>query len=205
MGHERLIYALYGDAPHCLGELRIDGKLVDLRALRPGAAYQLGLRLVPSERLLNGAVSEATVRENASLPDWSASSSNTWICPTYWFGWSCSTSFAQWTTREALRRAQPLTLLVRFAPRQRQRPMNELLSDTRSGAEVDPIGSLVDADMAAYYHWINQQRLAGYDRSAFLVWFEGQNQALVIGPTMPRGATSSSEVDLSHLLALALG
>ncbi len=116
-----------------------------------------------------------------------------------------STSFAQWTTREALRRAQPLTLLVRFAPRQRQRPMNELLSDTRSGAEVDPIGSLVDADMAAYYHWINQQRLAGYDRSAFLVWFEGQNQALVIGPTMPRGATSSSEVDLSHLLALALG
>ncbi len=68
MGHERLVYALYGDAPHCLGELRIDGKLVDLRALRPGAAYQLGLRLVPSERLLNGAVSEATVRENASLP-----------------------------------------------------------------------------------------------------------------------------------------
>ena len=68
MGHERLVYALYGDAPRCLGELRIDGKLVDLRALRPGAAYQLGLRLVPSERLLNGAVSEATVRENASLP-----------------------------------------------------------------------------------------------------------------------------------------
>ena len=68
MGHERLVYALYGDAPHCMGELRIDGKRVDLQGLRPGAAYQLGLRLVPSERLLNGAVSEATVRENASLP-----------------------------------------------------------------------------------------------------------------------------------------
>jgi ribose transport system ATP-binding protein len=68
MGHERLVYALYGDAPHCLGELRIDGRSVDLERLRPGAAYQLGLRLVPSERLLNGAVSEATVRENASLP-----------------------------------------------------------------------------------------------------------------------------------------
>jgi ribose transport system ATP-binding protein len=68
MGHERLIYALYGDAAHCLGELRIDGKQIDLHSLRPGAAYQLGLRLVPSERLLNGAVSEATVRENASLP-----------------------------------------------------------------------------------------------------------------------------------------
>jgi ribose transport system ATP-binding protein len=68
MGHERLVYALYGDAAHCLGELRIDGRQIDLRALRPGTAYQLGLRLVPSERLLNGAVGEATVRENASLP-----------------------------------------------------------------------------------------------------------------------------------------
>jgi hypothetical protein len=37
-----------------------------------------------------------------------------------------TTSFVQWTAREALRRAQPL-LLVRFAPRQRQKPMNELL------------------------------------------------------------------------------
>ncbi len=45
-----------------------------------------------------------------------------------------STTFAQWAARETLRRAQPLTLLVRFAPRQRQRPMNELLSSntTRS-------------------------------------------------------------------------
>ena len=68
MGHERLVYALYGDASHCLGALHMDGKVVDLRTLRPGQAYQLGLRLVPSERLLNGAVGEATVRENASLP-----------------------------------------------------------------------------------------------------------------------------------------
>ena len=115
-----------------------------------------------------------------------------------------STSFAQWTAREALRRAEPLTLLVRFAPRQRQRPMNELLADTRSDGEVDPIGSLVDADMAAYYHWINQQRLPGYDRAAFVVWFEGHNEALAIGPTLPRGASSSSELDLNHLLDLAL-
>ena len=39
-----------------------------------------------------------------------------------------STTFAQWATREALRRAQPLTLVVRFAPRQKQKPMNELLA-----------------------------------------------------------------------------
>ena len=115
-----------------------------------------------------------------------------------------STTFAQWTAREALRRAQPLTLVVRFAPRQRQRPMNELLSSVRAVPEVDPVGSLVDADMAAYYHWINQQRLPGYDRSVFLAWFEGHAQAVVVAPGLPRGATSSSSLDLAQLLNLAI-
>jgi len=115
-----------------------------------------------------------------------------------------ATTFAQWTTRETLRRAEPLTLLVRFAPRQRQRPMNELLSNAGGSPELDPVGSLVDADMGAYYHWINQQRLQGYDRSAFLVWFEGHSQALMIAPTLPRGTQSSSSLDLGELLALAV-
>jgi hypothetical protein len=114
-----------------------------------------------------------------------------------------STTFAQWTTREALRRAQPLTLLVRYAPRQRQRPMNELLANKDTHPELDPTGSLVDADMAAYYHWINQQRLPGFDQSSFLVWFEGHQQALVIAPTLPRGTQSNSPLDLKALLALA--
>ncbi|HEV2711231.1 MAG TPA: hypothetical protein VGU67_13535 [Edaphobacter sp.] len=114
-----------------------------------------------------------------------------------------STTFAQWTARETLRRAQPLTLLVRFAPRQRQRPMNELLSGPNANPELDLPGSLVDADMGAYYHWINQQRLPGADQSSFLVWFEGHNQALVIAPSLPRGVHSDSPMDLKGLLALA--
>ena len=77
--------------------------------------------------------------------------------------------------------------------------------DSKSIAEVDPVGSLVDADMAAYYQWINQQRLAGYDRSSFLVWFEGRNDALVVAPTLPRGAQSSSSMNLGDLLSLAVG
>ena len=113
-----------------------------------------------------------------------------------------STTFAQWSAREALRRAQPLTLLVRFAPRQRQRPMNELLAATTEGAELDPIGSLVDADMGAYYNWLNQQRLPGANQSSFLAWFEGHNQALTIGPATPRGTTSTSSIDIFQLLAL---
>jgi hypothetical protein len=114
-----------------------------------------------------------------------------------------STTFAQWTTREALRRAQPLTLLVRFASRQRQKPMNELLSSTNASPALDLTGSLVDADMAAYYHWINQQRLPGAEQSSFLVWFEGHNQALVIAPSLPRGVQSGSAMDLKGLLSLA--
>jgi hypothetical protein len=112
-----------------------------------------------------------------------------------------STSFAQWAAREALRRAQPSTLLVRFAPRQRQKPMNELLSATDARPDLDIVGSLVDADMGAYYNWINQQRLPGAEQSLFLVWFEGHNQALGIGPSMPRGTESTSVADLGQVLA----
>lgn len=112
-----------------------------------------------------------------------------------------STIFAQWAAREALRRAQPLTMLVRFAPRQRQKDMNELLSGTGERNELDPIGSLVDADMGAYYNWLNQRRLPGAEQSAFLVWFEGHNLALAIGPSTPRGTESDALTDLDQVLA----
>jgi hypothetical protein len=112
-----------------------------------------------------------------------------------------STTFAQWAARESLRRAQPLTLLVRFAPRQRQKPMNELLSADDKGSEPDLIGSLVDGDMGAYYNWINQQRLPGADRASFLVWFENHNSAVVIGPSVPRGTESSGATEMTQLLS----
>ncbi|MBZ5650624.1 MAG: hypothetical protein LAO18_09090 [Acidobacteriia bacterium] len=114
-----------------------------------------------------------------------------------------STTFAQWAARETLRRAQPLTLLVRFAPRQRQQPMNELLSGVRPNADLDPAGSLVDADMGSYYTYLNQQRLTGAEKSSFLVWFEGHKEALAIGPALPRGTASSSPTDLKQLLTWA--
>lgn len=112
-----------------------------------------------------------------------------------------STTFAQWAARETLRRAQPLTLLVRYAPRQRQRPMNELLSVSTQKAELDPAGSLVDADLGAYYNWINQQRLPGSEQSCFLAWFEDRNEAVAIGPGTPRGTVSNAPVDLRQILS----
>jgi hypothetical protein len=115
-----------------------------------------------------------------------------------------STSFAQWAAREALRRAEPVTLLVRFAPRQRQKPMSELLAPSAGRPELDPVGSLVDADMGAYYNWINQQRLPGAEKSSFLAWFEGHNTAVLIGPTVPRGTESSDPTDMKQLLSWIL-
>ena len=111
-----------------------------------------------------------------------------------------STTFAQWAAREALRRAQPLTLVVRFAPRQRQRPMNEMLAVTKETLGDDAAGSLVDADMGAYYNWLNQQRLSGAAQSSFIAWFEEHETAIAIGPAVPRGTVSTSVADMRKLI-----
>lgn len=112
-----------------------------------------------------------------------------------------ATTFVQWTARECLRRAQPETIMLRFAPRQRQQPMNELLSGAKGGAQ-DPAGSLVDADMGAYYTWLNMQRLSGAEEARFVVWFQDQKEALVIGPGVPKGVTSSSAMDMQKVLGI---
>ncbi|MGI9072173.1 MAG: hypothetical protein ACR2JB_12875 [Bryobacteraceae bacterium] len=111
-----------------------------------------------------------------------------------------STSFVQWSAREVLRRAQPLTLLARFAPRQHEQSMRELLAGAQPKTLPDPQGSVIDADMGAYYTWINQQRLSDAERSSFLVWFEDHNEAVAIAPALPRGTESNSPIDLQQVL-----
>ncbi|MFT4113789.1 hypothetical protein [Silvibacterium sp.] len=111
-----------------------------------------------------------------------------------------STTFVQWSAREALRRAQPSTLLMRYAPRQRQLPMNEMLSGASAHPEPDPAGSTVDADMGAYYTWINQQRLTGASQASFLVWSQAQNVAVAVSPTLPHATESSNAVRVETLL-----
>ncbi len=112
-----------------------------------------------------------------------------------------ATTFVQWAAREVLRRAQPLTILARFSPRQRDRQMNELLAEAQRKPELDPQGSLIDADMGAYYTWLNQQRLPGDDKAAFLVWFEDHDEAVAIAPSLDRGKSSDAPVELADLIA----
>ena len=111
-----------------------------------------------------------------------------------------STTFVMWAAREAIRRAEPVTLLARFTPRQQHRPMNELLSAGLKGVQLDPEGSLRDADIAAYYTWLDQQHLTGADEASFLVWFEGHNEALAVAPGLPRGTESNSVGNLRDVL-----
>lgn len=115
-----------------------------------------------------------------------------------------STTFVQWAARETLRRAQPCTLLMRYAPRQRQRPMNEMIAGTGDENAVDPAGSLVDADVGAFYTWLNQQRLTGADRSGFIVWSEANNQAIAVGPGMSRSTSSTSVPTMDQLIRYIL-
>jgi hypothetical protein len=110
-----------------------------------------------------------------------------------------STTFVQWAAREVLRRAQPVTLVARFAPRVTERSMNAALMGVPGSSALDPEGALVDADMGAYYTWMNQMRLTGADKSSCLVWFEDRAEALVVAPSVARGTESNRTVDLHQL------
>jgi hypothetical protein len=116
-----------------------------------------------------------------------------------------STTFVQWTAREALRRARPLTLLAKFSARQTEESADEELSGIQQQAVLDPAGSLVDADMGAYYTWINLQRLSGADQSLFIAWAEGRREAVAIGPSFAPGTQSQANVSMVDILRQAQG
>ena len=111
-----------------------------------------------------------------------------------------STTFVQWAVREASRRAQPLTMFARFRPRQRERPMQELLLETQRKSDLDPDGSLVDADMSAYYAWVSQGRLPGSENASFLAAYEGHNIAVKVGPGVPKGRSTDRAIGLEELI-----
>lgn len=109
-----------------------------------------------------------------------------------------STTFVQWTAREALRRAQPWTLLARFQPRRRESVVG------RPGSNADQLdadGALVDAEMGAYYTWINQQRLANSKDAGFIAWHEGHGQAVALGPAFRASTVQAGTTKLTDILA----
>jgi hypothetical protein len=113
-----------------------------------------------------------------------------------------ATTFVQWGIREALRRAQPESLLAWFAPRCEETPMDWRISHPDREEAPDGPGSLTDAEQGAYLSYVNLMRLPDAERAGFLVWHQGYGQALLVGAAMPRGVESYSKMTLKELLAL---
>ena len=163
-------------------------KIYEARVFDPEAFRTQMAQMLPEDIGLNAAADPVLTRFQLSLL---TEGSGTQVF---------TTTFVQWAAREAWRRAQPLTLLARFGARQRDNPMNVLLAEARRSPQLDPDGSLIDADMGAYYTWLNQQRLAGAEEAAFLVWFEDHQEALAIGPRFSAASQSDSRIQLSDLI-----
>jgi hypothetical protein len=108
-----------------------------------------------------------------------------------------STSFVQWSAREVLRRAQPATLVARFAPRSRS---TDFLDAHAAQAGLDAEGALIDGDMGAYYTWLNLRRLPCSERSCFIAIAENGQGAVAIGPGMSAGAIATNQVTLPKVL-----
>jgi len=111
-----------------------------------------------------------------------------------------STTFVQWSAREILRRAQPLTLVARYAPRLQEQTIQQMIAGGHPKPVLDAEGALRDADMGAYYTWINQQRLSNSENSRFLVWFEGHSEAVAVAPSLKGGTMQGSTVTMAELL-----
>lgn len=113
-----------------------------------------------------------------------------------------ATTFVQWTIREALRRAQPATVLAHFTPRIQATSMDWYLSHFDVEPAFDNAASLMDAEMGTYLSYLNLMRLPQSEQSNFLVWHEGYGQALLIGSGMPQQTQSNSTMTLEKILAL---
>jgi hypothetical protein len=120
-------------------------------------------------------------------------------------------SFAEWAALSALRRVEPDLLLVRFAQRRRFVPLRQLdpfQAPGAPGADLaaeDAGESLEDADVLAYYVWLETRKNARYrDRTHFLFHLEGSGAALLAGPGVRKGARVDAPVrpeDLASTLA----
>lgn len=67
-GYEEVLHALFGISPIASGVLQIGDHEQDIKRLTPQLAMQLGIGLVPAERLRQGLSGRASIEENLTLP-----------------------------------------------------------------------------------------------------------------------------------------
>lgn len=81
--------------------------------------------------------------------------------------------------------------------------MDDLILNGTTGEQLDPQGSLIDADMGAFYTWLNLTRLPGADSSVFLAYHENGHEAVAISPSLAAGVMSAQRCDLGQILRWA--
>ena len=98
-------------------------------------------------------------------------------------------TFVEWAAVQALKRAQPRVLIVRFGVRDKMKPFSSLLlfSKPRPTDQIpnlqDPLGSFVDVELLSYYVWLNAEEVAPYrGKTLYVLLADGADQMLVVGP-----------------------
>jgi hypothetical protein len=124
-------------------------------------------------------------------------------------------TFVEWAAVQALRRAQPRLLMVRYGVRDRLKPFSSLLlfSQPRESDRIplieDPLGSFIDAEELAYYVWVNAEKGAAYrGHTLYLFLAEGIDQMLAIrsdGRVQPAPAGPVTLADVGATAAAWLG
>ncbi|MCU1655740.1 MAG: Monosaccharide-transporting ATPase [Pseudonocardiales bacterium] len=67
-GYEEILYAAFGASVGATGSLFIEGRTLDIKSLTPRKAMDLGIGLVPADRLRQGVAVTVSIEENLSLP-----------------------------------------------------------------------------------------------------------------------------------------
>lgn len=104
-----------------------------------------------------------------------------------------SNTFVEWASVQALKRAQPRLLVVRFGVRDKMKPFSSLLlfASPRPTDQVpileDPFGSFVDVEQLSYYVWLNAEKSAAYrGKTLYLLLAEGVDEMLAIRSDVSR-------------------
>ena len=125
-------------------------------------------------------------------------------------------TFVEWGAVQALKRAQPRVLVVRFGVRDKMKPFSSLLlfSKPRPTDQIpnlqDPLGSFVDVELLSYYVWLNAEAVTPYhDNTLYLLLADGVDEMLVVAPSSRkpavRGDSPAAVTDVAATMAHWLG
>ena len=130
-------------------------------------------------------------------------------------------SFVEWSSVEALRKAQPRVLVAHFGVRDKMKPFSSLLlfSKPRSSDQIpvleDPLGSFIDVEILSYYIWLKSKDSLPYrGQTLYLLLAEGVGEMIALlpperakgqdVPKPPQATLSDVTATMAHWLGVKL-